>query len=111
MHLVYYDTQNSVGRSGVDLYYQFSRDGGVNWHEPVQVTSMTSTRLDHWLEWGDHNGLATTPGGIIATWTDNREGNASFPRAGAAYAARIATVLFADGFESGDLSHWSASVP
>jgi hypothetical protein len=111
VHVVYYDTRNSIERYGVDLYHQYSVDGGVTWSSPDRVSSTTSGGLEHWLEWGDHNGLSATPRGIIATWTDYREGNTSYPRAGSAYAGRVGLVLFADGFESGDSSEWSTTIP
>ena len=74
VHVVYYDTRNSVDRTGVDLYYSFSVDGGVTWSEPERVTSETSSNLEDGQEWGDYNGISVMFEKIIPSWTDNREG-------------------------------------
>ncbi len=74
VHVVFYDTRNSVNRTGVDLYYTFSSDGGVNWTDPERVSSATSANLTDGQEWGDYNGLSVLGDKVISAWTDNRDG-------------------------------------
>jgi len=72
VHVVFYDTQNSVNRTGVDLYYTNSDDGGVTWDTPTRVSTVTSDNMTDGQEWGDYNGVSVVNGQIVATWTDNR---------------------------------------
>lgn len=74
VHVVYYDTRHSTERSGVDLYYTFSEDGGVTWNTPTRVSSQTSNNLSDGQEWGDYNGIAVMFEQVIPAWTDNRLG-------------------------------------
>ncbi|MEM7084458.1 MAG: thrombospondin type 3 repeat-containing protein, partial [Pseudomonadota bacterium] len=72
VHVVYYDTRNSTGRTGVDLYYTISQDGGVTWDEPTRVSSETSVNVTTGQEWGDYNGVSVVGGKVIPIWADNR---------------------------------------
>jgi hypothetical protein len=74
VHVVFYDTRHSVNRTGVDLYYNVSTDGGVTWGVPQRVTSETSANLTDGQEWGDYNGLSILVDQMLSTWTDNRDG-------------------------------------
>ncbi|MFK8015477.1 MAG: proprotein convertase P-domain-containing protein [Gammaproteobacteria bacterium] len=74
VHTVFYDTRNSLNRTGVDLYYAFSTDGAVTWSEPERVSSATSANLTDGQEWGDYNGISVVGEKIVTVWTDNRDG-------------------------------------
>ncbi len=84
VHVVFYDTRHSVDRTGVDLYYNVSVDGGVTWPAPQRVTSATSANLTDGQEWGDYNGISVLFDQMLSTWTDNRDGP---PNAKDAYVA------------------------
>lgn len=70
--VVFYDTRNSAGRSGVDLYYSVSTDGAQTFSSPERLTSETSPNLTDPFEFGDYNGLDYLARGI-AIYTDNRQ--------------------------------------
>jgi len=71
--IVFYDTRNSIGRSGVDLYYAYSEDGGQTFGTPRRLTPVTSPNLGTSFEFGDYNGLDyLTAERFIAVYTDNR---------------------------------------
>lgn len=74
VHVVYYDTQHSVDRTGVDLYYNLSIDGGATWGTPQRISSTTSANLTDGQEWGDYNGLSVFATRALPAWTDNRAG-------------------------------------
>ncbi len=74
VHAAFYDTRNSVDRTGVDYYYTFSLDGGVTWNELTRLSSETSSNLTDGQEWGDYNGLTVVGDRILTVWTDNRDG-------------------------------------
>jgi len=74
VHVVYYDTQHSADRTGVDLYYNSSIDGGVTWGTPQRISSTTSANLTDGQEWGDYNGLSVFSTRALPAWTDNRDG-------------------------------------
>lgn len=71
VHIIFYDTRNSVGRTGVDLYYSFSTDGGVTFSAPQRLTSAVSPNLGDTFEFGDYNGLDHVVC-QIAIYTDSR---------------------------------------
>lgn len=74
VHVVFYDTRNSLNRTGVDLYRSISTDGGVTFSDPIRVSSATSANLSDGQEWGDYNGLSVLGDTVLAAWTDNRDG-------------------------------------
>ncbi len=74
VHVVYYDTQHSTSRTGVDLYYNYSIDGGVTWGSPQRISPETSSNLTDLQEWGDYNGLSVLSTQALPVWTDNRDG-------------------------------------
>lgn len=74
VHVVYYDTRNSVDRTGVDLYYTYSTDGAQTWTTPERISSQTSANLTDGQEFGDYNGISVVGAKLIPAWTDNRDG-------------------------------------
>jgi hypothetical protein len=95
VHVVYYDTRNSVDRSGVDLYYTYSIDGGVTWAEAQRVSSATSANLSDLQEFGDYNGVAVLGDRLVSAWTDNRDGP---PDQRDVYADDMTNVVATPGF-------------
>lgn len=71
--VMYYDTRHSSGRSGTDLYYAVSSDGGVTWGTATRLTTVTSRNLTDSFEWGDYNGMDVVMSEIMAIYTDNRD--------------------------------------
>jgi hypothetical protein len=71
--VMYYDTRNSSGRSGTDIYYAVSTDGAVTWSAPTRLTSVTSKNISDSFEWGDYNGMDMQLANIMAIYTDNRD--------------------------------------
>lgn len=74
VHVVYYDTRHSTGRTGVDLYYSVSIDGAQTWDAPRRLTTATSPKINTSMEWGDYNGMDMAMNDIIAIYADNRAG-------------------------------------
>ncbi|MEO0422311.1 MAG: proprotein convertase P-domain-containing protein [Pseudomonadota bacterium] len=95
VHVVFYDTRNSENRTGVDLYYTFSADGGVTWNELTRVSGETSANLTDGQEWGDYNGVTVIGERIISVWTDNRDGP---PNMKDVFAANLLNVGAGPGF-------------
>ncbi|MEO8671247.1 MAG: PKD domain-containing protein [Tahibacter sp.] len=71
--VMYYDTRNSSGRSGTDIYYSMSTDGGVTWTAATRLTTVTSKNIVEANEWGDYNGMDMAMNDIMAIYTDNRD--------------------------------------
>ncbi len=74
VHVGFYDTRNSVNRTGVDFYYNVSTDGGASWlpQGEQRYSTETSVNINNGQEWGDYNGLSVVMENIAMTWTDNR---------------------------------------
>lgn len=72
VHLGFYDTRNSVSRTGIDFYYNYSIDGGTTWLDETRVSAVTSPNIANGQEWGDYNGLSVGPVEAVMSWTDNR---------------------------------------
>jgi PKD repeat protein len=70
---MFYDTRNSSGRSGTDVYYAMSTDGGQNWGAATRLTTVTSRNVTDSFEWGDYNGMDMASDNIMAIYTDNRD--------------------------------------
>ena len=79
VHIGFYDTRNSVNRTGVDFYYNVSTDGGASWlpEGEQRYSTVTSDNLSSGQEWGDYNGLSVVLDKIAMTWTDGRPGASS----------------------------------
>ncbi|WP_313914242.1 sialidase family protein, partial [Tahibacter sp.] len=71
--VMYYDTRHSTNRTGTDLYYAVSTDGGVTWGTATRLTTVTSRNLTDGFEWGDYNGMDVVMSEIMAIYTDNRD--------------------------------------
>src|SRR5207253_6423633 len=71
--VMYYDTRNSSGRTGTDIYYSVSSDGGNTWSAGTRLTSVTSKNITDSFEWGDYNGMDAMMQNLIAIYTDNRD--------------------------------------
>lgn len=72
VHIGFYDTRNSVNRTGIDFYYNYSVDGGTTWLDETRVSSVTSPNITNGQEWGDYNGLSVGPVNAAMSWSDNR---------------------------------------
>ncbi len=76
VHIGFYDTRNSVDRTGVDFYYNVSTDGGNSWipSGAQRYSTVTSSLLTDNFQWGDYNGLSVVLDKVAMIWTDNRVG-------------------------------------
>jgi len=112
VHLIFYDTRRDLpNRNQVDIFRTVSQDGGASWSAPEQVTSVQSPNIADGFEWGDYNGLDAVGSDLISIFTDNRDEVGGDPNSVDVYGAGFMAGLFADGFESGDTSAWSTTVP
>lgn len=93
VHVIYYDTRHSSGRTGVDLFYTFSSDGGVSWSIAQRISAVTSPNINDSFEWGDYNGMDLVLDNIISIYTDNRDETGG--------SAQSIDVYAAAGFTSG----------
>lgn len=73
VHVIYYDTRRSAGRTAVDVFYSWSNDGAVTWSTPSRVTTVQSNNIADGFEFGDYNGLDNVLNSLIGIWTDNRK--------------------------------------
>jgi hypothetical protein len=89
VHVVYYDTRRSAGRSAVDLFYAYSTDGGATWSSPQRVTSVLSPNISDGFEFGDYNGLDLVLDALVAVFTDNRNEDGAIGDSVDVYAAGI----------------------
>ena len=71
--VAYYDTRHSTNRTGTDLYYAMSSDGGQTWGTATRLTATTSRNITDSFEWGDYNGMDMVMNDIMAIFTDNRD--------------------------------------
>jgi len=73
VHLSFFDTRHWADRSGVDVYYTHSDDGGVTWIDPIRITSASTFNV-YWDpdQLGDYEGLNARAGRIMPIWADNR---------------------------------------
>ncbi len=119
VYVMFYDTR-VTGRSGVDVFYSMSDDGAQTWSAPARLTTVTSpdsnTGSPNDFEFGDYNGMDVAMNRLIAIFTDNRDETGGTARSIDVYAAGITLTgggdeIFADGFESGDTSVWSVTIP
>jgi hypothetical protein len=106
VHVVYYDTRNSVSRTGVDFFYSYSDDGAATWSTPSRLTSINTPKPADSFEWGDYNGMDIALNKALGIFTDNRAegggGNTVDVYSAGDFAvtgALIETPLFKNGFE------------
>ncbi|HVF35016.1 MAG TPA: PKD domain-containing protein, partial [Candidatus Saccharimonadia bacterium] len=71
--VAYYDTRHSTNRTGTDMYYSMSSDGGQTWGTAQRLTATTSKNITDTFEWGDYNGMDMVLNDIMAIYTDNRD--------------------------------------
>ena len=111
VYVIFYDTRQDLpNRRDVDLYFSTSTDGAQTWSAPERLTTVTSPNINDGFEWGDYNGLDIVLNNLIAIYTDNRPEGADGGESIDVYAIGRTTapsdLIFADGFESNDLSNW-----
>lgn len=113
VHLTFYSTARHPDRMSVDLVHTVSVDGGVSWSAPRRLTAVASSSPGDMFQFGDYNGLAVLAGQAVATFSDNRNESGGSGDSVDIYAAgfSVGEPVFTDGFEQGDTSAWSASVP
>ena len=115
VHVVFYDTTQDPSRQSVDFYHAVSTDGAVTWDAPVRMTTVSSGNISDTFEWGDYNGLDIVMGQAIAVYTDNRSegggGGDSIDIYAIGKEVGQSDDIFADGFESGDVTAWATSSP
>ncbi|MEM7354568.1 MAG: sialidase family protein [Acidobacteriota bacterium] len=114
VYVMFYDTR--IGdRTSVDVFYSVSDDGAKTWSEPTRLTSVTSPNLTGAFEFGDYNGMDVAIDRLITIFTDNRDESGGSAQSSDIYAAGLtlstASEIFADGFENGGTSAWSAVNP
>ncbi len=110
VYVMFYDTRNDPTRTSVDVFYSISDDGAQTWSTPAQLTTVSSPNIGGGFEFGDYNGMDVVMNQLITVFTDNRpEGGGNTVDI---YAAGFGLeAIFADGFESGDVTAWSTSIP
>jgi hypothetical protein len=117
VHLAYLDSRRTVQNDDdldgrFDVYYAVSNDRGATWTEtPVTDTPFSSLDaswpgFDQFL--GDHLGLAIDNDGAILAYPSTRDGDLDVLTRRVRVRAEL---LFASGFESGDVAEWSGAVP
>ncbi len=115
LHLLYYDTgataQSDADADGLlDASYAVSDDGGQTWvRAPLTPTPFGSaiTDLGNGQFIGDYQGIAVAGERAIPVYMGEDAGRPAIY----SHVVESAATLLADGFESGDTSAWSASVP
>ena len=108
VHVVWYDRRNDP--SLIDVYSASSNDGGASFQTNVRVTGagflpVLPSEPGAAPFIGDYNAVAVTATTVYPFYQDSREGEQDV------WLARIPRALFADGFESGDTSAWSSTLP
>ncbi|MCP3939276.1 MAG: exo-alpha-sialidase, partial [Actinomycetia bacterium] len=66
VHVIFYDTRRSAGRTAVDVFYSFSTDGAQTWSSPSRVTAEQSPNIGDSFEFGDYNGMDIVMQDLIA---------------------------------------------
>ncbi len=114
VHVAFYDTRRDPTRTSVDLFYTYSSDGAQTFSAPIRLTSEQSPAINDGFEFGDYNGLDVVMSQVIAIFTDNRHEGGGTGDSVDIYAAAPdsdSSIIFSDGFESGDLQAWSSASP
>lgn len=106
---VWADTRFADGDFTSVLLYRFSTDGGVNWSSEIQLTP----GFDPHLGWPQQNKLGDYYDIVSFDDAVHLAYAATFNGEQDVYYLRIPAdgSVFQDGFESGDVSRWSASEP
>lgn len=108
VHVVWYDRRHDPAE--IDVYYARSTDGAASFEANVRITAagfvpVLPTEPGAAPFIGDYNAVAVGERFVYPFYQDARRGEQDV------YVARLPTALFADGFESGDTSAWSAASP
>jgi hypothetical protein len=105
--VVWNDTRNDPGGYDSELFYSYSRDGGLTWSPNVAL----SPSFDPHLGWpqqnkiGDYYDMVSDPTGASLAYSATFNGEQDV------YFLRIKTAeISADGFETGDTSRWDETV-
>jgi hypothetical protein len=107
VHVIFYDTRLDATRDSVNIFHSDSTDGGDTWSTPERTSLETSPDIDNGFEFGDYNGLDIVMSDLIAIYTDTRaEGGGNTKDVYASGLDVNSDLLFADSFESGDISAW-----
>lgn len=80
----------------------------------VQVSDGASLSTDASMDFGDYSGLTVASGIAHPVWADSSNSTGDNPNGTSAFDTYTDTYflsLFADGFESGDTTHWSSTSP
>ncbi len=109
-HAIWYDRRQDG--TNLDVYYATSGDGGATWSANLRLTAESFAPILPWdtsvAFLGDYNAIAAAGGRVYPFYQDSREGNQDV------WVAVISSnpdALFSDGFESGDTTAWSTTVP
>ncbi len=110
LHMVFLDTRNvaqndASGTAFIDAYYSTSSDGGDTWTE-YRLTAEPYACAHYFI--GDYCGLTVAGDRVYPVYVATHNSDTDV------YAHAIVNPpagVFADGFESGDMSAWSATVP
>ncbi len=116
VYVMFYDTRNDPTRDSVDVFYSISEDGAQTWDVPQRLTTVSSPDINDGFEFGDYNGMDVVMNRLITIFTDNRSEAEGGGDSVDVYAAGLEVegssgAIFADGFESGNTSAWTATVP
>ena len=103
------DTRADSGGFDSELYYSFSTDGGVTWSANVAL----SPAFDPHLGWPQQNKMGDYFDMISDDLGANLAYAATFNGEQDVYYLRLepGAVIFVDGFEAGDTTAWSSTVP
>ncbi|MEM1270193.1 MAG: sialidase family protein [Bacteroidota bacterium] len=93
VYVIFYDTRNSVNRTGVDLYFSYSTDGAQTWSTTERVSSVTSPNLTDTFEFGDYNGVDIVGNQLITVFTDNRKEGSETGNSQDIYSAKASIVV------------------
>ncbi|MDH3402426.1 MAG: hypothetical protein OES32_09700 [Acidobacteriota bacterium] len=105
--VIWNDTRNSGGFVS-ELFYSYSTDGGVTWKPNVALSPPfdPSVGYPQQNKLGDYYHMVSYNDAAHLAWaaTFNNEQDVYYTRIGG-------SEIFADGFESGDTSAWSGTIP
>jgi len=106
--VVWNDTRNDPGGLDSELFYSSSTDGGVTWLPNVPMSPAWDPLIGHpdQNKIGDYYDMVSFNDAAHLAWaaTFNGEQDVYYLRIGG-------NEIFTDGFESGDTSVWSTTVP
>ncbi len=110
LHMLFLDTRNVAqhdvdSMAWIDAYYSTSDDGGDTWTE-YRLTSAAFPCAHYFI--GDFCGLTVAGDRVYPVYVSTQNGDTDV------YVHTIVNppqAIFADGFESGDTTAWSAAVP